>query len=283
MTTETLLQQLETKKADVAPGKLIGHYPYSPQQHIAVLSALSELERLRRWKEEAMSTMQQLSQQKGAVEQSDEEAARDHARTKYSNGDLNDCGEADGAADFLAGCHHVRSQQHTTGMQWVKLKDIQPIATDEIRAWACRESDENHGYSYGELEYNGYSYYTNGKRIKIEQTNIEWLEESPKATGMQWVSVEERLPKLIEGKDYSENVLAICGGNLMVMAYCHSNDEEIGGYYWANCYGDINGDPEWDDNYEPTHWMPLPASPALPQSPNADHSGENHKPHINRP
>jgi len=30
-------------------------------------------------------------------------------------------------------------------------------------------------------------------------------------------------------------------------------------FFWANCYGDINGDGEVDDDYQPTHWMALPS------------------------
>lgn len=77
---------------------------------------------------------------------------------------------------------------------------------------------------------------------------------------MNWISVNERLPELIEGEDYSANVLAVENGVLRVMAYCYLPGED-GGFIWGNCYGDIDGDCEVDDEYEPTHWMPLPELP----------------------
>lgn len=79
---------------------------------------------------------------------------------------------------------------------------------------------------------------------------------------MDWIDVKERTPDLIEGKDYSENVLAVLNGRLAVMAYCYIKDDDGGWFYaWANCYGNIDGECEWDDNYNVTHWMPLPDPP----------------------
>jgi hypothetical protein len=79
----------------------------------------------------------------------------------------------------------------------------------------------------------------------------------------EWISVDKELPKLIEGKDYSENVFAWCNGVIMIMSlyYTQSNDNGRWHYYWANCYGDINGDGEADDDYEPSHWQSLPMPP----------------------
>lgn len=78
----------------------------------------------------------------------------------------------------------------------------------------------------------------------------------------EWVSCEDRLPDLIAGKDYSENVFAIERGELRVMALVYINeDDQTAGYIWANCYGDINGDAEMDDDYQVTHWQPLPIPP----------------------
>jgi hypothetical protein len=76
-----------------------------------------------------------------------------------------------------------------------------------------------------------------------------------------WISVKKCLPGRIKGKDYSENVLAVCDGVVMVMCYGYIDFEPEGGWVWSNCYGDINGDPEFDDEYKPTHWMPIPKPP----------------------
>lgn len=79
---------------------------------------------------------------------------------------------------------------------------------------------------------------------------------------MNWIETSKELPKFIDGKDYSENVLVWNNNELEVMTYCRGyDDDNEWGYYWANAHGDINGDAEWDDNYAPTHWMPLPSVP----------------------
>lgn len=76
-----------------------------------------------------------------------------------------------------------------------------------------------------------------------------------------WISVNDFVPELLEGKDYSANVLAIKDGALAVMAYCWINNDAESGCAWADCYGDIHGDAEFDDDYKPTHWMNLPKPP----------------------
>ena len=77
-----------------------------------------------------------------------------------------------------------------------------------------------------------------------------------------WISVNEKRPLLIPGMNCSQNVLAICEDRLMVMCYCYIEEGENSGYAWCNCYGDINGDGQFDDEYKVTHWMPFPAPPA---------------------
>lgn len=74
----------------------------------------------------------------------------------------------------------------------------------------------------------------------------------------KWIDVNVATPDLIEGKDYSENVFAIVDGELKVMCYGYYHDSECGGFFWANCNGDIFGEAEWDDDYNVTAWMPLP-------------------------
>jgi hypothetical protein len=73
----------------------------------------------------------------------------------------------------------------------------------------------------------------------------------------KWISVEDESPKFIEGKTYSENVFAICKElqDIQVFAFCRQYDD-YGDVFngWANCYGKIDGDAEWDDNYTITHW-----------------------------
>jgi hypothetical protein len=79
---------------------------------------------------------------------------------------------------------------------------------------------------------------------------------------MNWIETTKELPKFIDGKDYSENVLVWNNNKLCVMNYCkvkHNNFETL--YYWANAYGNIDGDAEYDDDYAPTHWIALPVAP----------------------
>lgn len=80
-----------------------------------------------------------------------------------------------------------------------------------------------------------------------------------------WVNACERTPDLIEGEDYSENVFAICEGlsGIQVMCLCWnpSEDDAERGYFWANAYGKIDGECEFDDDYKVTHWQSLPTTP----------------------
>lgn len=73
-----------------------------------------------------------------------------------------------------------------------------------------------------------------------------------------WISVADvkKRPK------HSEPVLAVADGKLMVLAYCFIEAGEDSGWAWCNCYGNINGDPEFDDVYNPTLWTPIPAPPS---------------------
>lgn len=100
--------------------------------------------------------------------------------------------------------------------------------------------------------------------IELYRTSCQKRKEAEAATA--WIPCSERFPDFIEGKDYSENVFTMCNGFIGVMAFTKQNDLETDGYYtaWANCYGDINGEPEYDDDYYPTHWKPLDKTPPNP-------------------
>lgn len=87
----------------------------------------------------------------------------------------------------------------------------------------------------------------------------------------EWISVKDRLPKYLEGKEYSANVLGLCKGykdiyyisifNVCIVDYTEDGHQ----YAWARlsqCFGDLrDADCEWDDDYEVTHWQPLPEPP----------------------
>ena len=79
---------------------------------------------------------------------------------------------------------------------------------------------------------------------------------------MEWISVKDRLPEIKKGQRISDRVFAWCDNELKVMALAiHHDDDNFLCIVWCNCYADIEGDAEFDDNYYPTHWMPLPEPP----------------------
>ena len=66
-------------------------------------------------------------------------------------------------------------------------------------------------------------------------------------------------PEFIKGKNYSENVLAETGQHtdLQVMCWIYVEGDE-GGYAWANCYQQLDGDAQFDDQYTVIKWQPIP-------------------------
>ena len=75
---------------------------------------------------------------------------------------------------------------------------------------------------------------------------------------MEWISVNDRLP------EYSVNVLAIeqaMPDIIQVFAFCEINED--GGFFnaWCNCNGNLHSEAFFDDNYNITHWQPLPEPP----------------------
>ena len=73
--------------------------------------------------------------------------------------------------------------------------------------------------------------------------------------GDGWISVEDRLP------EDEKNVFAILNGKLCIMNYMSYSDSGITYKVWGYVYDSIEGDAEYDDNYLPTHWQPLPTPP----------------------
>lgn len=84
----------------------------------------------------------------------------------------------------------------------------------------------------------------------------------------RWMDPKEELPPLLPNHDYSAPVLTKVKdcNDLQVMCLLFvpgddEDDDEDGGrkysYMWGNCYGDINGDPYLDDNYDVIAWRPI--------------------------
>ena len=73
---------------------------------------------------------------------------------------------------------------------------------------------------------------------------------------MNWIKVEDKLPE--EGV----NVLAIENSKLKLMALCYvSDDNNNMTWAWCQVYDGLDGEAYFDDEYEVTHWMPLPEHP----------------------
>lgn len=108
------------------------------------------------------------------------------------------------------------------------------------------------------MEYQGKLYAKiGGKYIECTETvsdledNIKDLElrlERIKRLKLNWIDANKEQPERIYGENYSKNVLAIINGKLGVACYCYntSEEEEECGYFWANCYGNIDGDAEFE-------------------------------------
>lgn len=77
-----------------------------------------------------------------------------------------------------------------------------------------------------------------------------------------WISVKDRLPEIITGNDYSENVIVWLNDERKIMNYALLADDNNNlCYVWCMVYDGLDGDAEFDDNYYPTHWQPLPPKP----------------------
>jgi len=90
----------------------------------------------------------------------------------------------------------------------------------------------------------------NGFPVEVEDNEIV----------IRWRDPKVELPELLPDCDYSNNVLAQVEGftETQVMCLLFVPDDEGGwGYVWANCYGDINGEAEWDDDYKVIGWRPI--------------------------
>ena len=99
--------------------------------------------------------------------------------------------------------------------------------------------------------------FTEHERILANQMIFSLCEQY--ANQSKWISVEDGTPEMLEGENYSKNVFAICKElhGLQVFCYCYNPSETDNerGFFWANCYQNIDGECEFDDNYTITHWQ----------------------------
>lgn len=137
---------------------------------------------------------------------------------------------------------------------WADLPENYNAHTTREEIWDRMEKDmleaiEKDGMDSSILE-------TVTSELRIRELEIQRLKDSQDG----WVRIEEgcKMP------EENINVIVWANGALQIMAhsFIHFGDDKGEyGWVWSNCYGDIYGDAEFDDQYEPTHWMPLPQPP----------------------
>ncbi|KJV08021.1 hypothetical protein [Methylocucumis oryzae] len=70
---------------------------------------------------------------------------------------------------------------------------------------------------------------------------------------MSWIDAKKETPKILNSVNHSDNVWGWDGHNIMVVAYFIDED----GGHWANAYGNVWGDAEFDDDYDIKAWQPI--------------------------
>jgi hypothetical protein len=68
-----------------------------------------------------------------------------------------------------------------------------------------------------------------------------------------WIDSNKITPPLIDGQDYSKNVWGWDGFKIMIVSFFVDQD----GYHWANAYGNVFDDAEFDDDYDIKLWQPI--------------------------
>jgi hypothetical protein len=76
-----------------------------------------------------------------------------------------------------------------------------------------------------------------------------------------WIDPKKEQPIFMDGEFHSENVLAVVSGELAVMCYAEIMEDAAPFNAWCSCHGDIDGDGEYDDLYDVTHWQYFPKLP----------------------
>jgi hypothetical protein len=99
-----------------------------------------------------------------------------------------------------------------------------------------------------EVESDDYNkWMTESKFIEVvsELMNDTWIE----------IKSEDDLPK------DDKNVLAMIDGEMKIMCLSDIIENGVSSKVWCLVYDGLDGDGIYDDNYYPTHWMPLPTHP----------------------
>ena len=110
-----------------------------------------------------------------------------------------------------------------------------------------------------------YPYYDNpGNDIAIREHNQRMYDKREAYlagyNASKWIECSEKLP------EPEVRVFAIVKGykdiEVMMRSWL-SFEDDTNGYVWCNCYGDINGDAEFDDDYKVLAWHYLPSKPMI--------------------
>ena len=80
------------------------------------------------------------------------------------------------------------------------------------------------------------------------------ISTTPTTTWIQ-IKSEDDLPK------DDKNVLAMIDGEMKIMCLSDIIENGVSSKVWCLVYDGLDGDGIYDDNYYPTHWMPLPTHP----------------------
>ena len=84
------------------------------------------------------------------------------------------------------------------------------------------------------------------------RTRAEYL---PGAANGGWICTEITQPPLIPGQDYSDNVWGYEANDQRILVASFFIDAD--GWHWANAYGDVWGEAEFDDDYDINYWQPI--------------------------
>ena len=113
----------------------------------------------------------------------------------------------------------------------------------------------------------------NEVEMKLKEPNFYIVNSKKYLTDEQRISVAEKItqmsttPTWIEIKSEDDlpkddgNVLVIIEGQMQIMCLCSIIDNDVYSKVWCMVYDGLDGDGIYDDNYYPTHWMPLPTNP----------------------
>ncbi len=102
--------------------------------------------------------------------------------------------------------------------------------------------------------------YLNEEEIRLIHGAMEQYVTQRELYNFRWINAAFQKPQLMPKINVSPKVWAICRDEMLLMQYVFidSDDEMARGYYWANCYGDMNRNPVVDDDYPVSYWQYIP-------------------------